>query len=89
MVKSTTTSLVQEYKSMAPQDFGKSIESKWQAAERLVLNVRADVEEEQLTPLEGARRISSIAATVFGYDEFVLNGIVPEMVLSAAAERHH
>ena len=77
MARTMTTPLVQHYESMTPDDFAKSIEPKWQAAERLVAAVRVAVEERRLTPLEGARRISSIAATLFGYDEFVLYALLP------------
>jgi hypothetical protein len=40
-----------------------------------------------LTPLEGARLISSIAATLFGYDEFILREISPESLLAGPAAR--
>ena len=88
MAHTRTTSLVHQYASMTPDEFAKSIEPKWQAAELLVTNVRAAVEKRQLTPLEGARRISSIAATLFGYDEFVLRELLPEtMAATASAHR--
>jgi hypothetical protein len=45
------------------------------------------VEKQQLTPLDGARVISSIAATLFGYDEFILREISPESLLSAPTRR--
>ena len=82
MAHTRTTSLVHQYASMTPDEFAKSIEPKWQAAELLVANVRAAVEKRQLTPLEGARRISSIAATLFGYDEFVLEAMLAESLLA-------
>jgi hypothetical protein len=82
MAHTRTTSLVHQYASMTPDEFAQSIEPKWQAAELLVANVRAAVEKRQLTPLDGARRISSIAATLFGYDEFVLHELLPETLLS-------
>ncbi|HYA08417.1 MAG TPA: hypothetical protein VEG24_02435 [Gaiellaceae bacterium] len=83
-----TTSLVHHYASMTPDEFATSIEPKWQAAELLVANIRAAVERRQLTPLEGARRISTIAATLFGYDEFVLHELLPETLYATAASRH-
>jgi hypothetical protein len=43
--------------------------------------VRSAVEKQQLTPLDGARVISSVAATLFGYDEFILREISPETLL--------
>ncbi|HXY80187.1 MAG TPA: hypothetical protein VEH55_02365 [Gaiellaceae bacterium] len=87
MAHTRTTSLVHRYASMTPDEFEKSIEPKWQAAELLVTNVRAAVERRQLTPLEGARRISSIAATLFDYDEFVLRELLPETVYATASAR--
>jgi hypothetical protein len=45
------------------------------------------VEQEHLTPLDGARTISAIAATLFGYDEFILREISPEMLLATAPSR--
>ncbi|HVP75095.1 MAG TPA: hypothetical protein VMS63_03655 [Gaiellaceae bacterium] len=82
MAHARTTSLVHQYASMTPDEFAKNIEPKWQAAEMLVANVRVAVENRQLTPLDGARRISSIAATLFGYDEFILDAMLPESLLS-------
>jgi hypothetical protein len=40
-----------------------------------------------LTPLDGARLISSITATLFGYDEFILREISPETWLASAPTR--
>jgi len=64
-----------------------AIEPKWKVADTLVKQVRGAVEKEQLTPLDGARVISSIAATLFGYDEFILREISPETLLAAPARR--
>jgi hypothetical protein len=82
-----TTSLVHQYASMTPTEFGKSIEPKWQVAGELVSDVRVAVEKKQLTPLDGARVISAIAATLFGYDEFILREISPETLLAAGSSR--
>ncbi len=82
-----TTSLVNHYASMTPSEFGKSIEPKWQVASQLVENVRFAVEKNQLTPLDGARVISAIAATLFGYDEFIFREISPETLLAAGSPR--
>ena len=82
-----TTSLVHQYAAMAPNEFGKNIEPKWQVAGQLVESVRTAVEKKQLTPLDGARLISSIAATLFGYDEFILREISPETLLAAGSPR--
>jgi len=75
-------SMVQQYASMTPAEFGKSVEPKWKVAERLVGEVRAAVEKKHLTPLDGARVISSITATLFGYDEFILREFSPEALLA-------
>jgi len=80
-------SLVHQYASMQPGDFGNSIEPKWQVGGQLVAQVRTAVEKKQLTPLDGARVISAIAATLFGYDEFILREISPESLLAAAPTR--
>jgi hypothetical protein len=82
-----TPSLVHQYASMTPSEFGKSIEPKWQVGGQLVGNVREAVEKQQLTPLDGARLISAIAATLFGYDEFILREISPETLLAAPTRR--
>jgi hypothetical protein len=89
VTETKTASLVHQYAVMAPGEFGKSIEPKWEVASQLVGNVRMAVEKSQLTPLDGARVISAIAATLFGYDEFILREISPETLLatSAAARR--
>jgi hypothetical protein len=60
MAGTATASLVQQFASMKPTDFGPTIEPKWQVAERLVKEVKGAVEKHQLTPLDGARVISSI-----------------------------
>jgi hypothetical protein len=87
MAEVVTRSLVQQFASMKPAEFGPAIEPKWQLGERLIKEVRSSVEKQQLTPLDGARLISSIAATLFGYDEFILREISPETMLAAAARR--
>jgi hypothetical protein len=84
MATATTPSLVQQYASMAPTEFGRSVEPKWKVAERLVNEVRSAVEKQHLTPLDGARVISSITATLFGYDEFILREISPETILASS-----
>ena len=89
MGTTVTHSMVQQFASMKPTEFGPTIEPKWQVGERLVKEVRAAVEKKYLTPLDGARLISSITATLFGYDEFILREISPETWLaSAPAVRH-
>ena len=87
MAATVTHSLVQQFASMKPSEFGPTIEPKWQVCERLVKEVRTGVEKQQLTPLDGARVISSITATLFGYDEFILREISPETLLAAGSSR--
>ena len=84
MAATVTHSMVQQFASMKPTEFGPTIEPKWQVGERLVKEVRAAVEKKYLTPLDGARLISSITATLFGYDEFILREISPETWLASA-----
>lgn len=87
MAETVTASLVQQFASMKPDQFGPTIEPKWQVADRLVKEVRGAVEKKYLTPLDGARVISSIAATLFGYDEFILREMSPETLLAATPTR--
>jgi hypothetical protein len=87
MAATVTHSLVQQFASMKPNEFGPSIEPKWQVGERLLREVKASVEKGHLTPLDGARVISSITATLFGYDEFILREISPETWLASAPMR--
>jgi hypothetical protein len=87
MAETVTRSLVHQFASMKPNEFGPAIEPKWQLGERLIKEVRSSVEKSQLTPLDGARLISSIAATLFGYDEFILREFSPETLLATAARR--
>jgi hypothetical protein len=87
MAVTGTQSLVQQFASMKPNEFGPTIEPKWQVGERLVKEVRAAVEKQHLTPLDGARVISSITATLFGYDEFILREVSPETWLASAPAR--
>ena len=87
MAATVTHSLVQQFASMKPNEFGPTIEPKWQVGERLVKEVKASVEKGYLTPLDGARLISSITATLFGYDEFILREISPETWLASAPTR--
>ena len=87
MAATVTHSMVQQFASMKQNDFGPTIEPKWQAGERLVKEVRAAVEKKYLTPLDGARLISSITATLFGYDEFILREISPETWLASLRPR--
>ena len=87
MAETVTTSLVHQFASMKPTEFGQTIEPKWKVGERLLKEVRTSVEQKHLTPLDGARLISSITATLFGYDEFILREISPEAFLATAARR--
>jgi hypothetical protein len=87
MAATVTPSLVHQFASMKPTEFGRTIEPKWQVAERLLKEIRGAVEKEQLTPLDGARLISSVAATLFGYDEFILREISPETLLASSSKR--
>jgi hypothetical protein len=87
MAATVSHSLVQQFASMKPTEFGPTIEPKWQVCERLVKEVRAGVEKQYLTPLDGARVISSITATLFGYDEFILREISPETWLASTPAR--
>jgi hypothetical protein len=72
---------------MKPTEFGPAIEPKWQLAERLLKEVRASVEKQHVTPLDGARVISAITATLFGYDEFILREVSPESLLATGPTR--
>jgi hypothetical protein len=85
MATTVTHSLVQQFASMKPTEFGPTIEPKWQVGERLLKEVKTSVEKGYLTPLDGARLISSISATLFGYDEFILREISPETWLAGTA----
>ena len=87
MPGTATGSLVQQFASMKPTEFGSAIEPKWQLAERLVKDVRDAVEKQNVTPLDGARVISSITATLFGYDEFILREVSAESLLATAPSR--
>ena len=87
MAVTVNHSLVQQFASMKPTEFGPTIEPKWQVCERLVKEVRTGVEKQYLTPLDGARVISSITATLFGYDEFILREISPESWLASTPAR--
>ena len=87
MAATVTNSLVQQFASMKPSEFGPTIEPKWQVGERLLNEVRASVEKKYLTPLDGARLISSITATLFGYDEFIPREISPETLLASTPMR--
>ena len=87
MAGTVTASLVQQFASMKPTEFGPAIEPKWQLAERLIKEVRGSVEKQHLTPLDGARVISSITATLFGYDEFILREVSAESLLATTPLR--
>ncbi len=87
MAATVTHSMVQQFASMKPNEFGPTIDPKWQVGERLVKEVKLSVEKNYLTPLDGARVISSITATLFGYDEFILREISPETWLASSARR--
>jgi hypothetical protein len=87
MAETVTPSLVHQFASMKPTEFGATIEPKWNVADTLMKEVRIAVEKKYLTPLDGARVISSIAATLFGYDEFILREISPETLLATPSRR--
>ena len=88
MTATVTPSLVHQFSKMRPAEFKGTIEPKWQVAQKLVKEIQSAVEKEQLTPLDGARTISSLTATLFGYDEFILREVSPEAILATAGNRH-
>jgi hypothetical protein len=45
MAATVTPSLVQQFASMKPADFGRTIEPKWQVAQRLVKEIEGAVEK--------------------------------------------
>jgi hypothetical protein len=87
MAATVTHSMIQQFASMKPSEFGPTIDPKWQVGERLLKEVKLSVEKSYLTPLDGARLISSITATLFGYDEFILREISPESWLASTPTR--
>jgi hypothetical protein len=87
MAATVTHSMVHEFASMKPNEFGSKIDPKWQVGERLLKEVKLSVEKGYLTPLDGARLISSITATLFGYDEFILREISAESWLATTPSR--
>ncbi len=87
MAGTASGSLVQQFAAMKPTDFGPAIEPKWQLGERLVTEVRSAVEKHHLSPLDGARVISSITATLFGYDEFIMREFSAESLLATTPVR--
>ncbi len=48
MKTTITPSLVQQYASMTPDQFGESVQPRWKVGERLVNEVRSAVEKEHL-----------------------------------------
>jgi hypothetical protein len=84
MAGTATGSLVHQFASMKPTEFGPAIEPKWQLCDRLVKEVQTAVEKQHVSPLDGARVISSITATLFGYDEFILREISAESLLATS-----
>ena len=50
MATTVTHSLVQQFASMKPNEFGPTIEPKWQVGERLLKEVKLSVEKGYLTP---------------------------------------
>jgi hypothetical protein len=84
MAGTVTGSLVHQFASMKPTDFGSAIQPKWQLCDRLVKEVQGAVEKQNVTPLDGARVISAITATLFGYDEFILREVSAESLLAAS-----
>src|SRR5205085_605385 len=52
MAGTVTPSLVQQFASMKPADFGRTIEPKWQVGQRPVKEIQVAVEKEHLTPLD-------------------------------------
>jgi len=89
MAGTASGSLVQQFAVMKPTDFGPAIEPKWQLGERLIKEVRSAVEKHQVSPLDGARVISSITATLFGYDEFILREVSAESLLATTKPARH
>ena len=87
MAATVTHSMVQQFASMKPTDLVPTIEPKWQVGERLVKEV-ARRSGRSTCDLDVAV-ISSITATLFGYDEFILREISPETWLASAPSARH
>ena len=87
MAEAVTPPLVHQFSKMKPADFGRTIEPKWEVAQKLVKEIQTAVEKQHLTPLDGARTISSLTAALFGYDEFILREVSPETLLATTPSR--
>ena len=62
MAETVTRSLVHQFASMKPTEFGPTIEPKWQVGERLIKEVRAAVAS-PIEPRNSAGRIKKRLAT--------------------------
>lgn len=55
---------------MAPGEFVEDSRKKWNAVETLIANVNSLVDDERLTPLEGAKLRACIIGETFEYPHF-------------------
>jgi hypothetical protein len=83
MTGMTTGTLIQHYAEMKPTEFGPAIKPKWQLCERLLNEVQSSVEKEHVSPLDGARVVSAITKTLFGYEEPIPRDVYAESWFAA------
>lgn len=88
MSLATSGSLIHDYAGMKPTEFGTAMKPKMWLCERLLAEVQSAVEEEQVSPLDGARVISSITATLFGYGGVDLGDIPADSWFGAEKSDH-
>src|SRR5262249_32756386 len=87
MAATVTPSLVHQFSAMKPcrlrGDDRAEVAGRPEARQRDPGRGR----EGHLMPLDGARTISSLTATLSGYDEFILREVSPETLLTSTPTR--
>jgi hypothetical protein len=62
--------VTQKYMQVRPDAFRETISETWQATKPIVDTVAEQVEQQLITPVQGAAVVSAITGSLFGFTEF-------------------
>lgn len=63
-------SLTSRYAAMDREEFNQEVERTWGVVGSIKLTITQEVKKGNLRPLDAVRALSSVTASLFGYEEF-------------------
>lgn len=67
------TSFTARYAEMDHEQFSPEVELLWETIGEIKSIIQRRVNEQQLRPIDGARALASVSASLLGYEEFAVS----------------